>query len=197
MLAARVLLLASWSGAVMLEDASHPLTEQPRVFAHTRFTPALSALKAEFVNTTDTLATAQEGTRASSDDALMPKTLARIATAVTNLRKVRAQIATDGPSSPAVRQQVLWNMDKIISNAERLQAESLSPLARGALVKALSLRFTILLTKSFWQTPVKRDALFLGTPGDHLQLHQSAAESGDAVDATHTRESQGEAVQQR
>ncbi len=71
------------------------------------------------------------------------------------LRSIRADIAAAPHELPAaVRVQVLWNVDKMLSDAAKFSA-SLSPLARAALMKALRLRFEVLLAPSFWRTSVK------------------------------------------
>jgi hypothetical protein len=47
----------------------------------------------------------------------------------------------------------------MLADAERLRSQSLAPLARAALMKALQLRFGVLLTPAFWTTPIRRDLL--------------------------------------
>ena len=47
----------------------------------------------------------------------------------------------------------------MLADAERLHSQSLAPLARSALMKALQLRFGVLLTPAFWTVPIRRDLL--------------------------------------
>ena len=68
---------------------------------------------------------------------------------------------------------------RIVADAERLRTQSLAPLARAALIRALTLRFGVLLTPAFWTTPIKRDLILADdTSGD------TAPSTGDVAPST-------------
>ena len=54
--------------------------------------------------------------------------------------------------------QVAWNLQKMKSDVTRLRGEA-DPMRREALSKALELRFSVLLSRSFWEHPVDRSLL--------------------------------------
>ena len=72
----------------------------------------------------------------------------------------------------------------MLADAQRLRSQSFAPLARIALMKALSLRFGVLLTPAFWSTPIKRD-LMIGDAGAQLgeSEHQREAEAVQRAEA--------------
>ena len=55
--------------------------------------------------------------------------------------------------------QVLWDLDKMTEDVQRLHASGLAPNGRAALLKALQLRFAVLLSPSFWRAPVRRSLI--------------------------------------
>ena len=57
--------------------------------------------------------------------------------------------------------QVLWDLDKMTEDVERLHASGLAPNGRAALLKALQLRFAVLLSPSFWRAPIRRSLISL------------------------------------
>ena len=57
--------------------------------------------------------------------------------------------------------QVLWDLDKMTEDVQRLHASGLAPNGRAALLKALQLRFAGLLSPSFWRAPIRRSLISL------------------------------------
>ena len=57
--------------------------------------------------------------------------------------------------------QVLWDLDKMTEDVQRLHASGLAPNGRAALLKALQLRFAVLLSPSFWRAPIRRSLISL------------------------------------
>ena len=55
--------------------------------------------------------------------------------------------------------QVLWDLDKMTEDVQRLHASGLAPNGRAALLKALQLRFAVLLSPSFWRAPIRRSLI--------------------------------------
>ena len=83
---------------------------------------------------------------------------------------VKAQVGTRSPrpsaplpppltASPLAAPQVLWNLDKMTDDVRHLHDSGLAPTGRAALIKALELRFSVLLSHAFWQRPVDRALL--------------------------------------
>ena len=83
---------------------------------------------------------------------------------------VKAQVCTRPPrpsaprpppltASPPAAPQVLWNLDKMTDDVRHLHDSGLAPTGRAALIKALELRFSVLLSHAFWQRPVDRALL--------------------------------------
>ena len=62
-------------------------------------------------------------------------------------------------ASPPAAPQVLWNLDKMTDDVRHLHDSGLAPTGRAALIKALELRFSVLLSHAFWQRPVDRALL--------------------------------------
>jgi len=163
-------------GLLLLDLAPDTSTAGP----HRRFTAALSQVRDKFENATATLSTVEadvSGTRDSAVNALVPVALRSLVDGIETLRRVRADVAADDSMAADVKAQVLWDVDRMVVDAERLRSESLAPLARTALMKALSLRFGVLLTPAFWSTPIKRD--LLTTPASDADLGVEAAPTPD------------------
>ena len=80
-----------------------------------------------------------------------------VASGIQSLREVRAGILDTDESSlkPPVREQVLWDLDKVLDDAKKLHAQSLSIGAKSALVKAANLRIGVLLTPAFWTVSMR------------------------------------------
>lgn len=135
---------------------------------HVRFVTLLEKAKASFTSANKTLSEAEvarsvplgsvAAQHASAASALVPQALAGITEGIETLKRVRADVADSRGSLMRVdvKTQVLWDIDRMTADAERLHSASLAPLARTALVKALSLRFGVLLTPAFWTTPINR-----------------------------------------
>ena len=148
---------------------------------HQRFVRILEKARASFTEVDEQLSAAEAqasssdlippdgtvaATRTSTATALVPVALRSLSDGIETLKRVRSDVAQTASSlSPEVRTQVLWDIDRMTADAERLRTASLAPLARNALLKALSLRFGVLLTPAFWTTPVKRSLLTEGIGG--------------------------------
>ena len=78
---------------------------------------------------------------------------------LSSLQRVRADVAATSKLDPAVKAQVLWNLDKMTDDVRHLHDSGLAPTGRAALIKALELRFSVLLSHAFWQRPVDRALL--------------------------------------
>ena len=147
---------------------------------HVRFAEALERARASFseadatfseaeiaVETPDaahsTLSTetSPAAARAGVAAALIPSALRSLSDGISTIKRVRRDVALSSTSKlPAeIKAQVLWDLDRMSADAEKLHAASLAPLVRRALHKALSLRFGVLLTPAFWTSPIKRSML--------------------------------------
>merc|ERR1711865_510751 len=80
---------------------------------------------------------------------------------IESLRHVRRGVETSERLSPPVKTQVLWDLDKMTEDVQRLHASGLAPNGRAALLKALQLRFAVLLSPSFWRAPIRRSLISL------------------------------------
>ena len=89
---------------------------------------------------------------------LLPSALAQLESSLEHLHRVQDDVSTSSIDE-SIKAQVLWNIDKMISDSQRLRDTSLAPYAREAVVKALRLRFGVLLTPSFWHEAVDRKLL--------------------------------------
>ena len=89
---------------------------------------------------------------------LLPSALAQLESSLVHLHRVQDDVSTSSIDE-SIKAQVLWNIDKMISDSQRLRDTSLAPYAREAVVKALRLRFGVLLTPSFWHEAVDRKLL--------------------------------------
>ena len=76
----------------------------------------------------------------------------------TRPRAPRPRAPLPSPPRPAAP-QVLWNLDKMTDDVRHLHDSGLAPTGRAALIKALELRFSVLLSHAFWQRPVDRALL--------------------------------------
>ena len=76
----------------------------------------------------------------------------------TRPRAPRPRAPLPSPPPPAAP-QVLWNLDKMTDDVRHLHDSGLAPTGRAALIKALELRFSVLLSHAFWQRPVDRALL--------------------------------------
>jgi len=161
-------------------------------YAH--FIPTLTGVRDLFTNVTEVLAAAEstveaEGqahglpSAARAQGLAAPIALSSLASGIDTLRRVRAEISASPALAPEVRVQVLWDMDRMLTDAERLRGASLAPLARGALLKALQLRFSVLLTPAFWSTPIKRDLIHAGQQQRQQQQQQVGDGSGASGDS--------------
>ena len=168
---------------------------------HRAFIADLSRAQDLFNNVSSTLSHVEEqreGEEGAGAGAGAPMALGQLASGIALLRRVRADVAatTNEPSIPLnVRMQVAWDIDRIVADAERLRSRSLAPLARAALMKALQLRFSVLLTPAFWTTPIKRDLIYMDEtkPADRAargaaQQQETGAAGARDADAGEERE---------
>ena len=82
----------------------------------------------------------------------------------------------------------------MVADAERLRSSSMSPLARAALMRALTLRFGVLLTPAFWTTPIKRDLILADdSSADSWSATPADAPEVPAPDDADDAEAAGEA----
>merc|ERR1711988_1621686 len=170
----------------MLLDAAAPTDDGP----HRRFTTALAHVRDLFANVSSTLSAVE--TSADIDEPLseaaqhaVPEALRELSTGVDALRRVRTQVAdSDNSVLPGpVRMQVIWDIDRMVADAERLRSQSLAPLARDALMKALQLRFGVLLTPAFWTTPIRRDLLRSDEGSSRAEASGDATAAGGDADS--------------
>ena len=113
----------------------------------------------------------------------MVPTVACVSQGIESLRHVRRGVETSERLSPPVKAQVLtgrlfwnhafaqqpqcaapafqvlWDLDKMTEDVQRLHASGLAPNGRAALLKALQLRFAVLLSPSFWRAPIRRSLI--------------------------------------
>ena len=81
-----------------------------------------------------------------------------IASGAADLRQIERLV--DGSDlASSIKQQVSWNLQKMSADVDKLQQEQLDPVAREALLKALELRFSVLLSPAFWEASVNRTLL--------------------------------------
>ena len=165
---------------------------------HGAFVADLTRARDLFTNVSSTLSHVEQmGGEGEGEGASMA--LSQLASGITLLRRIRADVAasTSGEGSIPlnVRMQVAWDIDRIVSDAERLRSASLAPLARTALMKALQLRFSVLLTPAFWTTPIKRDLIYMDEtkPADRAargaaQQQETGAAGARDADAGEERE---------
>ena len=69
------------------------------------------------------------------------------------------QVSASSKLSDLVKHQLLWNLDKMTDDVRKLHASGLAPTGRASLMKALELRFAVLLSPSFWRAPIRRSLL--------------------------------------
>ena len=162
---------------------------------HGAFVADLTRARDLFTNVSSTLSHVEQmGGEGEGEGASMA--LSQLASGIALLRRVRADVAAsasgEGSIPLNVRMQVAWDIDRIVSDAERLRSASLAPLARTALMKALQLRFSVLLTPAFWTTPIKRDLIYMDEttkPADRagvrgaMQQQEAGAAGGRDADA--------------
>ena len=172
---------------------------------HVRFVTLLEKAKASFTSANKTLSEAEvarsvplgsvAAQHASAASALVPQALAGITEGIETLKRVRADVADSRGSLMRVdvKTQVLWDIDRMTADAERLHSASLAPLARTALVKALSLRFGVLLTPAFWTTPISR-GLMEGGAGAGVAAHLGPSRVGPSGPAAGTPAAMAAAV---
>lgn len=168
------------------ELAPAPLAEAP---VHERFTKILGGVRRNFANVQAALEedAAARGTREAARDALVPDFLTELSAGLATLRGVRADVDDSHALAPEMKAQVLWNVDRMLSDAERLKGVSLAPMARSALAKALSLRLGVLLTPAFWSTPISASVMAPPQQQHEQQpqqseQQQSAGDQGGGVD---------------
>tara|TARA_B110001452_G_scaffold66803_1_gene53684 strand:- start:2848 stop:3441 length:594 start_codon:yes stop_codon:yes gene_type:complete len=132
--------------------------------AHQPFTAVLFKVRASLTNVTHDVETVEQS--ADSDAAHsatlqehMQLALHEIEQGIGSLRRVRGDVAASAKLLPAVKTQVLWDLDKMTEDVQRLHASGLAPGGRAALLKALQLRFAVLLSPSFWRSPIRRSLI--------------------------------------
>ena len=148
-------------------------SSSPSASSFLRFAPALEQIRDAFATAAEALAAQEQ----QSTEGAPAASLASLSNGVATLRRVRAEVASaDAAMPPDVRMQVAWDIDRMVADAERLRTQSLAPIARAALMKALQLRFGVLLTPAFWTTPIKRDLIL----ADDVAHGRSGGSSGGA-----------------
>lgn len=83
----------------------------------------------------------------------------RLTASINSMRKVRNEVTATSELATEIQHQVAWDLERMISDAERLNSPSLSAPARTALTRALDLRFGVLLSPAFWNTPIKAELM--------------------------------------
>ena len=78
---------------------------------------------------------------------------------VAKLKAVSAEVSTSDAIPTQVKTQLLWNLNRMVTDSQRLRNPALAPLARRSLLDALRLRFKVLQTPSFWQQAVDKSLL--------------------------------------
>lgn len=113
---------------------------------------ALSNVRDRLVNVSTSLSAVEVGDQPPLD------VVRDLAACVETLRRIRSEVIASPSESlvSTVRTQVAWDIDRMVADAERMRSSSLAPLARTALMKALHLRFSVLLTPAFWTMPISR-----------------------------------------
>ena len=84
-------------------------------------------------------------------------TLRAIASGAEDLGSIEAQVDAS-VLAPPIKRQVTWNLRQMRSDVDKLRVVT-DPVRRAALSKALELRFSVLLSKAFWERPVDRGLL--------------------------------------
>ena len=168
------------------EILSEALTVEAHAQPHQRFSEALERARAHFAEADASFSEAEIAVRGggsplplpgfpltsasptlsaasmreAAGSALVPAALYSLSEGIKTLKRVRRDVATSTSSlSAEVKAQVLWDLDRMTADAEKLHSASLAPLARSALHKALALRFGVLLTPAFWTSPIQRSLL--------------------------------------
>ena len=166
---ALVLLLAQSASGVALGNVL-PDEEKPLEPHNARFTQMISQARTQLMDSAAAIATvegaevapAPAGAGAAASLAAskaLPAALGELSDAVGKLRNVHAEVAQSTSLDAEVKAQVLWNIDKMINDSQRLRDASMAPYAREAVVRALKLRFGVLLNPSFWREAVDRKLL--------------------------------------
>ena len=132
---------------------------------HQPFTNVLSNVHATLFNVTRDVETVEQSGPSSGPASQLRQhtesALHEIEQGIESLRHVRRGVETSERLSPPVKTQVLWDLDKMTEDVQRLHASGLAPNGRAALLKALQLRFAVLLSPSFWRAPIRRSLISL------------------------------------
>lgn len=131
---------------------------------HQPFTAMLFKVRASLANVTHDVETVEQSARSGTAHSAalqehMQSALHEIEQGIGSLRRVRGDVAASGKLLPAVKTQVMWDLDKMTEDVQRLHASGLAPAGRAALLKALQLRFAVLLSPSFWRSPIRRSLI--------------------------------------
>ena len=84
---------------------------------------------------------------------------AELEQSISKLKKLRGDVLDASDISSKIKTQVAWDMDRMVADAEKLNAASIEPISRMALIRALDLRFSVLLAPAFWNNPIKKEFL--------------------------------------
>ena len=131
---------------------------------HQPFTAVLFKVRASLTNVTHDVETVEQSAPSGEAHSAtlqehMQIALREIEQGIGSLRRVRGDVAASEKLLPAVKTQVLWDLDKMTEDVQRLHASGLAPGGRAALLKALQLRFAVLLSPSFWRSPIRRSLI--------------------------------------
>jgi len=173
----RVLLLgASLLGVIIPQSEAVTLqrgVEGEELEPHSRFTSLLSEARKQMLDSASALASVEGAVEqrpaaatagaapgaAETAAKMLPAALAQLQSSVDQLKRVHSEVDRSTSLDSAVKAQILWNLDKMVADSQRLRDPALAPYAREAVVKALRLRFGVLLTPSFWREAVDRKLL--------------------------------------
>ena len=131
---------------------------------HAPFTSVLYRVRASLTNVTNDVEVVEQvapgpARREADLRVHMQTALREIEVGIQSLRQVRRDVEASDRLSPPVKTQVLWDLDKMTEDVQRLHASGLAPNGRAALLKALQLRFAVLLSPSFWRAPIHRSLI--------------------------------------
>ena len=147
------------------EELLQPAAQPP---AHERFTTMLKGLRADVLEAANKLPSGdmwdrqpgEPGTRQKLVTDLIGVAAAeQLASSISKLKKLRGDVLDASDISSKIKTQVAWDMDRMVADAEKLNAASIEPISRMALIRALDLRFSVLLAPAFWNNPIKKEFL--------------------------------------
>ena len=132
-----------------------------------RFTSLLSEARKVMMDSASTLGSVEQQPVDSPNGAeehsvaskQLSAALAQLQSSLDQLKSVHDEVARSQSLPSDVKAQVLWNIDRMMADSQRLRDAELAPYAREAIVKALRLRFGVMLTPSFWREAVDRRLL--------------------------------------